>query len=123
MKIKRIIEIDEAEYNTIKCSPYSPILAWRVIANSKPYDDSGDLISRSELQKKYDSECTQDCAVCAYHNNKGDTEHCRLIDNAPTVDIKTEVWELYKKRHSSLATYVYEFGLELKELLGIDEEW
>lgn len=39
------------------------------------------------------------------------------IDNAPTVDIQTAVWELYERHQSHLATYVYEFGIELRELL------
>lgn len=64
------------------------------------------------------------------------------IDNAPTVDtacphcdsgyaqgcsdgylrgkgeLANEVWNLYEKHHSHLATHVIEFGDELKELLG-----
>ena len=64
------------------------------------------------------------------------------IDNAPTVDtacpycdsgyaqgysdgylrgkgeLANEVWNLYEKHHSHLATYVIEFGDELKELLS-----
>lgn len=40
-----------------------------------------------------------------------------VIDNAPTVDIQTEVWELYKRYQPYLATHVYEFGVELQELL------
>lgn len=60
------------------------------------------------------------------------------IDNAPTVEpferigsiceencgyrpqgeLADEVWKLYEKHHSHLATYVIEFGNELKELLG-----
>lgn len=45
------------------------------------------------------------------------------IDNAPTVeerpqgDLADEVWKLYKKHQSHLATHVIEFGDELKELL------
>lgn len=33
-------------------------------------------------------------------------------------DLANEVWELYEKYHSHLATSVLEFGDELKELLG-----
>lgn len=36
----------------------------------------------------------------------------------PTDDIQTAVWELYKRHQPHLATYVYEFGIELRELLG-----
>ena len=66
----------------------------------------------------------------------------QAIDNAPTVDtacphcdsgyaqgcsdgylrgkgeLANEVWNLYEKHHSHLATHVIEFGDELKELLG-----
>jgi hypothetical protein len=41
-----------------------------------------------------------------------------LIDNAPTVDIQTAVMELYRRYQPRLATNVYEFGVELHELLG-----
>ena len=37
--MKRIIEIDEAKYNTIMCTPYSPVLGWMEIAQSEPYDE------------------------------------------------------------------------------------
>jgi hypothetical protein len=37
-------------------------------------------------------------------------------------DIKRDVWKLYKKHQSHLATYVIEFGDELKDLLGKYQE-
>lgn len=40
------------------------------------------------------------------------------VENAPTVDIQTAVMELYKRYQPRLATNVYEFGVELQELLG-----
>lgn len=36
----------------------------------------------------------------------------------PTVPIQRDVWELYERYHPRLATHVYEFGCELKELLS-----
>ena len=33
-------------------------------------------------------------------------------------DLADEVWDLYEKHHSYLATHVIEFGDELKDLLG-----
>lgn len=36
----------------------------------------------------------------------------------PQGELANEVWKLYKKHQSHLATYVYEFGIELQELLG-----
>ena len=41
-----------------------------------------------------------------------------LEDVRPTDDIQTAVWELYKRHQPHLATHVYEFGAELRELLG-----
>lgn len=46
-----------------------------------------------------------------------------IVDNALTVErpqgeLAKEVWKLYEKHQSHLATYVIEFGDELKELLG-----
>lgn len=40
------------------------------------------------------------------------------LDRAPTVDVLTAVGELYKRYQPKLATNVYEFGVELQELLG-----
>lgn len=34
------------------------------------------------------------------------------------LQVADEVWKLYEKHHSHLATHVIEFGDELKELLG-----
>lgn len=39
-------------------------------------------------------------------------------DEIQTGELADEVWKLYEKHHSHLATYVYEFGEELKELLS-----
>lgn len=36
----------------------------------------------------------------------------------PQSDLADEVWKLYKKHQSHLATHVIEFGNELKDLLG-----
>lgn len=102
---------------------------------------NNDLISRSELKKSLKSNCD----VCNDKNTNW-CEHCcplndfeDLIDNAPTVktycyfcgqtehgrieeipqgELADEVWELYEKHQSHLATHVIEFGDELKELLG-----
>ncbi len=41
-----------------------------------------------------------------------------IVDNAPTVNIQTAVMELYRRYQPRLATNVYEFGVELQELLG-----
>jgi len=101
-----------------------------------------DLISREAL-KKACSEMVKgsnnsDFIPCPTWNNA-----MELIDNAPTVpmpdfkdgykqaiidgktnfsrpqgDLADEVWKLYEKHHSHLATHVLEFGDELKELLG-----
>ena len=41
-----------------------------------------------------------------------------LEDERPQGELANEVWKLYKKHQSHLATYVYEFGIELQGLLG-----
>ena len=43
-------------------------------------------------------------------------------DERPQGNLANEVWKLYEKYHSHLATSVLEFGDELKELLGKYQE-
>lgn len=71
---------------------------------------NNDLISRSALKEEF-----------AKHEDRkgyliGDWED--IIDNAPTIPIQRDVWELYERYQPRLATNVYEFGVELKELLS-----
>ncbi len=105
---------------------------------------NNDLISRSDLKKALE--------VTQYNDIDDLTRTERLIDNAPTVDaisneegyemynkgymsgyergkkerpqgdLADEVWKLYEKYHSHLATNVLEFGDELKDLLGKDQK-
>lgn len=42
------------------------------------------------------------------------------LKNDKTNAIRRDVWELYQRHQSHLGTYVYEFGIELKELLNRD---
>lgn len=58
---------------------------------------SGDCISRSDLKKKFDKECQNDCSVCEhsrFDSFKG-YYHCGLIDNAQTIPLPNEqtAWE------------------------------
>lgn len=76
---------------------------------------NNDLISRSYLKNLPFER--------VIHTDFGDTAiPIEEIDNAPTVDvqsaIKRDVWELYQRHQSHLGTYVYGFGIELKELLN-----
>lgn len=43
------------------------------------------LIDANALQKTYNDECIQECAVCIHHYHVGKMQKCRLIDMAPTV--------------------------------------
>lgn len=48
----------------------------------------GRLIDADELARVWSKECAQDCASCMlYHrwDAETNTDHCLLIDNAPTV--------------------------------------
>lgn len=87
---------------------------------------NNDLISRKALKKAIFEHCrseTENINHFLYDENL-----IALIDNAPTVsdrygegyaqgELADEVWKLYEKHHSHLATHVIEFGDELKELL------
>lgn len=105
MKIKRVIEIEESDLERIReiverenktaLSVTTRGTAYITIADSKLYDDCGDCISRSALQKSYHEECIGDCYVCKRYRVIKDSEnkgisHCLLIDNAPTVFAYTE---------------------------------
>ena len=48
----------------------------------------------------------------------GEWLHRRDMNARPQGDLADEVWKLYEKYHSHLATHVIEFGDELKDLLG-----
>ena len=94
-KIKLLVEIDEEDYGDFwdwfESVPSE-------LYDAKPYDDSGDLISRSELKKaieevedNYDGYEPNDLGKFMY--KVGD-----LIDNAPTVDYTNELEELKELR-------------------------
>ena len=94
MKIKRIIEIDEDKYKSLITMPnvYASEVC-EVIRQSKPYNDTGDCISRSALIKAFKEECCGNCHLCErYAVFENGIHHCGLINNAPTVE-ESEIWE------------------------------
>ena len=97
-----------------------------------------ELYSKEELLKELKKEysCGGECDHCPEVLDAGSCSvlRCirRIIDNTSPVEIATklqpncnnlqgklanEVWKLYEKHQSHLATHVIEFGDELKELL------
>jgi len=73
-KIKRIIEIEEKWIDDIKNYQKIPLgKLFDAIKESKPYDDSGDLISRSALKEAIEK--SEPC--CSAWNE--------IVDNAPPV--------------------------------------
>ena len=110
-KIKRIIEIDEDLYestagkNTDQVEPRQVVRSFQAtiadaIAQSKPYDDSGDLISREALK-----EAIRKCEEEPDYQHDGETWQNglymaeTLIDNALTVEPKRQegVWTFDEK--------------------------
>lgn len=104
---------------------------------------NNDLISREALKKKLQARHDNGEEDFDKGYNIGIETAIELLDNATTVeytfeeafqkavceqrlycparpqgDLADEVWKLYEKHQSHLATYVIEFGNELKELLG-----
>jgi len=117
MKIKRIIEIEEEHIKELqdycKGKPYVHLSfkiinsAFSSIAQSKPYDDSGDLISREALKDiVYKDSCKEQYDY--FERGYSVDDVIRLIDNAPTVEpenlikpiaeIKCEISEEEKQR-------------------------
>ena len=63
------------------------------------------LIDANALQEKWKEECGGDCATCGYLKTEKDKDSCtdwigcKLIDNAPTVEItETEIQAVLNKR-------------------------
>lgn len=90
MKIKRIIEIDEEEYKLRKvwaesdnlCSPDT-----LMIAQSKPYDDSGDCISRSAVTKQLEEMANDEWNI-KVGADKGLECAIDVIENAQAVEAR-----------------------------------
>lgn len=87
--MKRIIEIEEKDYekickvaNETKSSLGIVPLASSIITQSKPYDDSGDLISREALRK----EVTEKVNFTTVDGHIAYDKMLKLIDDAPTVE-------------------------------------
>jgi len=89
---KYIIELDDATFAELtKYGEPLPVgntfhdSILKAVANSKPYDDSGDLISRSELRKTFwqaGEDCQHECVIAM-------ETAIATIDNAPTVETYT----------------------------------
>lgn len=93
MKIKRVIEIDESLYNRIqeRMNTLSDIpCLFGLVADSKPYNPTGDTISREALRKAIE-EVEDD--YDGYEPNDLGRFMCKvddLIDNAQAVEITEE---------------------------------
>ena len=100
-KIKLLVEIDEEEYKALsELSEREKVneLSYyeKIIAHSKPCDDSGDCISRSKLQEDFKKELNFGSAT-AYIRKLNSLEKTdlvklmlSLIDNAPTVEARPQ---------------------------------
>lgn len=71
--MQRIINIKESLYNTIMCTPNSPVLGWREIAESIPYNPSGDCISREDALKAVDNRHEE-----LLHDTEYRKKHCQI---------------------------------------------
>ena len=97
--MKRIIDIpDEVLESKHYCQYFG---AWstkltELIEQSKPYDDSGDLISCEALKEAIN---ITDFDFGDYYDNTEEIRKrvCEAIDNAPTVDIKDEIAGAYNE--------------------------
>ena len=90
-KIKRLVEIDEKLLNKIKDSDnmgfavvqdYTHAIA-DLLANSEPYDNSGDLISREALRAAFHKRI--------YYFNKSSWDEANsLLDSEPSVEMRPQ---------------------------------
>ena len=93
--MKRIIEIENTVFNEFKNgvnSMQNDCIISNAVFDSKPYDDSGDLISREALLNEFDTKCQSMCPACEYHkwNSKLKRYECELIYTAPPVEPRIE---------------------------------
>lgn len=89
MKVKRVIEIESDLYEDCRRLGVMGSITAKAIADSKPYDDSGDLISREALKKALDE---------LFESGGYDSGLVmNTIDNAPTVDIKDQIAGAYNE--------------------------
>lgn len=63
------------------------------------------LIDADALKKLMEEECAEECAICCYANS-GDGCRCKLIDNAPTVELTEE----YDLPNTHIDVYSYRCG-------------
>lgn len=94
--MERVIKIDEAIYNTIMCTPNSPVLGWSEIAQSVPYNNPAtDLINREALKKAIRA-YVEPSSKLSDDFSKGMTEcACEILD---MIDNSSEVqpnWRFY----------------------------
>lgn len=102
MKIKQIIEIEESDYE-LSCqrygdaryNGYQPGYENTAIAQSTPYNPSGDLISKNEV-KKLGATCL------ARRNEGGQLEAIISLDLAPTVEARPTGEWLFKHNSSDI---------------------
>lgn len=83
--MKLLIDIDEKLYKSVvehTKTGYIGSDVWLAVANGKPYNSSGDLISRDDLKEAFDT---------AFFNDEDDYKKAlRIINDAPTVMKKTK---------------------------------
>ena len=87
-KVKRIVELDEKLINHLIRGGLNPSMVISnfdldiadAIRDSKPYDDSGDLISRSTLKNYWENRILKDCSYISSE------EILQSIDDATTVE-------------------------------------
>ena len=80
--MKRIIELPDEVVKAIQNGEDYRYDIHTAIAQSIPYNPTGDLISREALKVKFQKSCCGQCNLCGYCGVGGD---CALIDNAPSI--------------------------------------
>ena len=80
-KIKLLVEIDEEDYGDF-CDWFESVPS--ELYDAKPYDDSGDLISREALRRIIKTECNPYGKPTI--DFKSGKKVLKIIDNAPTVE-------------------------------------
>lgn len=86
--MKLIINIPDEAYELLKNKSELDNIAESIIANGKPISTEGDLISRSKLKKAIEDSDIIHCVTNLWYK-----DILKEIDNAPTVEPKTDILE------------------------------
>ncbi len=115
MELKKLREENVNQFLNSKDIILALIEENKALREQRP---QGEWISKEEALKIMCEKCPVYNCVLGCTSYRSIEKMSSVQSQRPTGDLADEVWKLYEKHQSHLATSVIEFGDELKELLG-----